>query len=221
MTRIRLVGVALVATVLLTGCGSVPAFNPGVAARVGDDTISMSRVDDVSSSYCSYVEKQLQPGQVIAGHYLRGQVAGNLALREAVDQFAAEHGVTADPSYDAAVKQAEQGLADLSEAERQAVIDVQGAPVYVQAVEKSVGAKLAPGKSDKAQVAAGQQAFQAWLADHDVRLDPRFGVDIDQGSTAAADTSLSFAVGDAATKADAGQPDTDYAAKLPETQRCG
>ena len=39
-TRLRsLAGLALASTVLLTGCGSAPAFNPGVAAQVDDQTI--------------------------------------------------------------------------------------------------------------------------------------------------------------------------------------
>ena len=221
MTRIRLVGVAIAATVLLTGCNEVPAFTPGVAARVGDDTISVSTVDDMTADYCAAAETQLQEGQALPQHYLRGQVAGSLALRAAADQFAAEHGVSADPSYDAAVKQAEQSLADLSEAQRQAIIDVQGAATYVTAVEKAVGASLGGGGGDKAKQAAGQQAFQQWLADQDVSIDPRFGVSIDDGTSQLVDTSLSYALSDTSTKADADQPDTEYAGALPDTQRCG
>ena len=221
MTRLRrLAGLALLPTVLLTGCNAVPDLNPGAAFRVDDQTVSMGQVDDVSTAYCQYVETQLQQGQVLAQHYLRGRVAGSLALRNAADQFAADHDVTADPAYDAAVKQAEQGLADLPDDQQQAVIDVQGADSYVQAVEKSVGASLGA-SGDKAQVAAGQKAFAQWLSDNDVQIDPRFGVSIDSGSAAPTDTSVSFAVGDTAKKADADQPDTDYAGALPDTQRCG
>lgn len=214
-------GLALASTVLLTGCNDVPAFNPGVAAQVGDDTITMSTVDDVAAAYCGAAEQQLQEDQALPQHYLRGQVAGSLALRSAAEQFAAEHGVTADPSYDRAVTQAEQSLADLDAAQRQAIIDVQGASVYVTAVETAVGASLGGGGGDKAKLAAGQQAFQDWLADQDVRIDPLFGVSIDGGTSERADTSLSFALSDTATKADADQPDTEYAGALPENQRCG
>lgn len=221
MTRIRLVGVAIAATVLLTGCNEVPAFTPGVAARVGDDTISVSTVDDMTAAYCQAAETQLQEDQALPQHYLRGQVAGSLALRAAADQFAAEHGVTADPSYDAAVQQAEQSLADLSEAQRQAIIEVQGAATYVAAVEKAVGATLGGGGGDQAKQAAGQQAFQDWLAGQDVAIDPRFGVSIDDGTSQLADTSLSYALSDTSTKADADQPDTGYAGALPDSQRCG
>lgn len=226
-TRLRrLAGLALASTVLLTGCGSVPGFNPGVAARVGDQTISMDRVDEVTTSYCEAAERQLQEGQVLPQHYLRGQVAGALALRAAADRFAAEHGVSPDVEYDQAVQQAEQSLSTLPEDERQAIIDVQGVSVYVGAVEKSVGMKLRQeqGRStsdEDAVRATGHRAFSTWLEDQDIELDPRFGVSIDGGKTAASDTSLSYAVSDTAKSADAGQPDTTYAAGLPDNQRCG
>ncbi|WP_028639245.1 SurA N-terminal domain-containing protein [Nocardioides sp. URHA0032] len=222
MTPTRLGGLALVlaAAVLLTGCDDVPAFSPGVAARVGDDTISTSQVDDVSVAYCQAAEKQLQEDQALPQHYLRAQVAGSLALRAAADQFAAEHDVTAGPSYDQAVRQAEQSLADLSGSQRQAIIDVQGAATYVQAVETAVGATLG-GSGAKANLAAGQKAFQDWLDAHDVRIDPLYGVSIDDGASKLTDTGLSFAVSDTATKADADQPDTEYAGALPDNQRCG
>ncbi len=219
MTRIRLIALASASIVLLTGCGAVPAFNPGVAARVGDETVSLSQVDDVSASFCKYVEGQLQEGQVLAGHYLRGQVAGALALRVAVDQFAEEQGVSAADDYDKAVTEAEKQLGSLPRDQVQAVIDVQGVQLYLQAVEKSVGEQQGAGGDDATK--AGEKAFLAWLADQDVDVDPRFGVSIEKGATAPADTSLSFGLGDTTQKADADQPDTAYAALLPETQRCG
>ena len=221
MTPIRLVAVALAASVLLTGCDNVPALNPGVAARVGDDTITMGTVNEVTTAYCEAAETQLQEDQTLPQHYLRGQVAGSLTLRAAAEQFAADHGVTADPSYDQAVQQAEQSLSDLTQAQRQAIIDVQGASAYAAAVETSVGRSLGTGGGTKAKAAAGQQAFQDWLADQDIRIDPRFGVTIDDGTAQRADTSLSFGLSDTATRADAGQPDTEYAGALPDNQRCG
>lgn len=225
-TRLRgLAGLVLASTVLLTGCG-VSGFNPGVAARVGDETISLDRVDEVTTSYCAAAEKQLQQGQVLPQHYLRGQVAGALALRAAADRFAAEHGVSPDVEYDQAVQQAEQSLSTLPEDERQAIIDVQGVSVYVGAVEKSVGAELRQehGRSTSDEDAVrrtGHRAFVQWLADQDVQLDPRFGVSIEGGATKPDDTSLSYALGDTARSADAQQPDATYAAGLPDDQRCG
>jgi peptidyl-prolyl cis-trans isomerase SurA len=219
------VGLAVASTVLLTGCDATPAFNPGVAARVGAETISVSTVDDVSTSYCEAAEQQFEEGQALAQGYLRGQVAGNLALRSAADQFAAELGVTADAEYDEAADAARASLAALTEDQQQAVIDVQGASTYVGAIEKSAGEQLldesGENGGEKAAREAGQEAFVAWLDDHDVTIDPRFGVTIADGQAVPADTSLSFALSDIATKADAGEPDPEYAATLPEPQRCG
>lgn len=223
MTRTRtraLAALGLAATVLLTGCNAVPDFNPGVAARVDDATVSLSPVNDVTAAFCDYAEPQLQD-QVIPLSYLRSQVASSLALRVAADEFAAGLDVAADPSYDAAVKQAEASLAELPAEQVEAVIEVQGASAYVQAVEQSAGAEILPDGDPEAQAAAGQKAFQKWLADNDVRIDPRFGVTIDSGAATPTDTSLSFPGGVTAALAGAEQPDADYAADLPETQRCG
>ena len=208
----RLRGLAVVAigsAVLLTGCGSVPDLNPGIAARVGDETISDSTVRDVAADYCPAVTPQLQ-GQAIPRSQLNARVAGSLALRSAADQFAADQGVEAGPSYQEAVDQAEAGgqFEGLSDAEKDAAIDVSGAELYVSAVVDAAGDD-------------GAALFQQWLDDHDVRINPRYGVELDGGRAVPTDTSVSFAVSDNATRASGDEPDTTYAATLPETQRCG
>ena len=116
---------------------------------------------------------------------------------------------------------AEASLAELPDEQVKAVIDVQGASTYVAAIEQAAGAELAPDAGAQAQAAAGQKAFQEWLADNDIAMDLRFGVTIDSGAATPADTSLSFPAGEIAGLADAEQPDADFAAGLPETQRCG
>jgi peptidyl-prolyl cis-trans isomerase SurA len=223
-------GLAVAAVLItgLTGCGAAPALEPGVAARVGDARISVDQVDQVTEHYCEAAERQLSQGQVIALHLLRGQTAGALALRSAAEQFAADRGVTADPSYDRAVQNAEQSLASLSSDERQALIDVQGAGAYVSAVELAAGRRIVAQQgttggaaADKAAQAAGAAAFRTWLADHDVHLDPRFGVSITDGQPKPVDTSLSYPVSDAAKSGAATDADPTYAAALPSTQRCG
>lgn len=227
MTPTRsLAGLAVASAVLLSGCGSVPDFNPGVAARVGDETISLSAVDDVAESYCGAIEPQLEKeSQVFPNSLVLGNVAGNLTLRAAADQLADEYGVEADKQYDRAVDQVEGSLTDLSADQRDAIIEVDGTRVYVNAVQLSVGRAIlreegGSGGGDEAALAAGQEALQAWLDDNDVRLDPRYGLEIDQGQVVPADTSVSFPLGDIA-KGATGQPDPVVTAGLPETQRCG
>ena len=217
---IRLAGVA-VAAVLLTGCGAVPDLNPGVALRVGDDTVTTRAVADLASDYCDAAAAQLE-GQPLPRHYLNGRVAGSLALRSAADQLMGERGVTVDKSYDEAVKQAETQLGDLTPAQRDAIVEVQGSEIYVTAAETSLGRESLGGSpSDEDAQAAGEKELLAWIDDHDVRIDPRYGVAIEKGQSVLKDSSLSQAVTNTAKQADATTPDSTYAALLPPTQRCG
>ena len=214
------VGLA-VAAVLLTGCGAVPDLNPGVAVRVGDDTVTTRHVADLASDYCDAAAGQLE-GQSLPRHYLNGRVAGSAALRSVADQLLAEVGTTADASYDAAVAQAESQLGDLKPAERAAIIEVQGTETYVAATELAVGKKVLGGTpSDEDATAAGKKALLAWIDDHDVRIDPRYGVALEEGQAVLEDTSLSQPVSKTAKTATAETPDSTYAAGLPQTQRCG
>ena len=224
--RLRsIAGLALASTVLLTGCDSTPAFNPGVAARVGGETISLGTVADVSKAYCSAAAEQFPEGQVLPGHYVSDRVAGTLALRLAADEFAADLGVSADEEYAQAEEAFRLSLGALTEDQQEAVVDVEGASTYVGAVQKAAGEKILADEGrtagERAARRLGQEAFVAWLDDNDVRIDPRFSVAIVDGEIAGNDTSLSFALGQTATAADAGSPDTEYAAALPESQRCG
>src|SRR6478609_92632 len=96
VTRVSsLAGLAVAGAVLLTGCGSVPDLNPGVAVVVGDDSVTTRDVADLSSDYCAAAEPQLQ-GQPLPRHYLNGRVAGSIALRSAADQLMTARGVTID-----------------------------------------------------------------------------------------------------------------------------
>ena len=218
-----LAGLALASALLLTGCGSTPDLNPGVAARVGDATVSVDHVAQVAADYCKAAEPQLQ-GRQLPNHYVNAQVAGSIALRAAADQMMAAHGVTIDDSYTKAEDSARQdaSLAAMSSASREALIEVQGAETYVNAAEISVGkAELGGSPSADDAQAAGEKVFVAWLDDHDVKIDPKYGVSIAGGTSALSDTSLSYAFSDTAKKADATSPDAAYAAALPDTQRCG
>jgi hypothetical protein len=210
VTRVpALTGLAVAAAVLLTGCGSVPDYNPGVAARVGDTTVSSGEVQDVAAAYCPAIVSQLQ-GQAVALSQVNARVAGSLTLRAAAEQFADDQGVTVDPSYQQTIDQAESGgqFKGLSASEKDAVIEVGGAELYAAAVAKAVGTD-------------GEKLFDQWLVDHDVQINPRYGVELGGGKAAVSDTSVSVAVSDSAKQAIADQPDQSWVAALPESQRCG
>lgn len=227
MTRVfpRLcTGAALAAAsaVLLTGCGAVPDLNPGVAVRVDDDTVSTRDLKDLATDYCSALASGEQAGAV-PNHFVYGLAASSLGLRSAATQLMAEHDVTPDASYATTVEQAEaEQLAGLDEAQRNAVVEVGAASIYVGAAATAVGREVLGGTpSDEDAQAAGQEALVAWMDDHDVQIDPRYGVTIDTGAAVLTDTSVSYAISDTAKAGQAEEPDSTLAAALPESQRCG
>lgn len=213
---------------LLSGCGVAgTGFHPGVAAEVGDETISVSKVNQIASDYCIAIESQLADNkQVLPQRYLRGGIAGQLALVSAAEQLAAEYDVEPGLQYDQKVAELQSGTAELSEGEQEAVIEIESSSAYVTGIQEAIGEKLLRAKGaadptiDQAR-ASGQKAFNAWLADHDVSIDPQFGVSIKDGRAVPTDTSLSVAVGDTAKKGQADSPDQEYAASLPDSHRCG
>lgn len=212
----------------LSGCGVAGTdFHPGVAAQVGDDTVSVSEVDSVASSYCSAIVGQLQGNnQVLPLRYLRGGIAGQLALVAGARQFADENSVDAGRQYDQKVAELESAVSQLPEDQQDAVIKVEGSTTYISGVEMAVGKKLLkeqgtskPQPSDA--TAAGEKAFGDWLDGQDVSIDPQFGVEIKDAKAVPADTSVSYALGDTASKGNAQSPDQSYAAALPASHRCG
>jgi hypothetical protein len=212
----------------LSGCGvDGTGYHPGVAAQVGDDTISVREVDSVASNYCSSIEKQLHDNhQVLPQSYLRGGVAGQLTLVEAARQLALEEGVEPGTDYTRKVSDLRDAVADLPEEQRDAVVEIESSSVYLTSVLEAVGKKqlAASGAKDtgtEAAGAAGQKALTAWIDDHGVRIDPAYGVEIQDGKAVPVDGSVSYAVGDAARMGAAGNPDQQYAASLPDSHRCG
>jgi len=223
--RLRsLAGLALVSTVLLTGCGSVPAFNPGVAARVADETITVKTVDDVSEAFCASLEAQPE-ATAFPLRFLRGYITGTLALRSAAEQFADEVGVAPGKRYTEEAAAAEESLSSVPEEEREAVLEVRTTDSYVQEVKLAAGKELLDEQGQDGDVeaafAAGSDAFVSWLDDQEVRIDPKFSVSIEGGQAAPTNTSISYPLSAGAVKADAPEPDPEDAAALPDSQRCG
>ena len=219
---------ALVLAGALSGCGVAgTGFHPGVAAQVGDDQIKVSQVDRIASDYCSAIREQLRgENQVLPLRYLRGGVAGQLALVAAAEQLAEEHGVEPGRQYDQKVAELENAVAELPEGQQDAVIAIESSSTYLAGVQEAVGTKLLreegtaqPTPTEAAQ--AGQEAFNAWLEEQDVAIDPQFGVALRDGQAVPTDTSLSHAVGTTARNGDADTPDPEYAGSLPATLRCG
>src|SRR3954451_5136147 len=129
--------VAAAAALTLSGCGQA---SPGVASKVGDQTVSTSDVNRLTSGYCAAFADQFKAqGQIYPLRYVRAYVAGQMTLKAAAEQLAADNGVTEPAGYTDSVKQLEQQLAGLPESDRANVMAVESAGAYVQAVETEVG----------------------------------------------------------------------------------
>ncbi|MCW2853814.1 MAG: hypothetical protein JWM84_3478 [Nocardioides sp.] len=226
-SRARLAALATaVLAVSLTGCGVAgTSFQPGVAAEVDGQKISTDRVDRLVGDYCDAVREQLQQdGSVVPLGYLRSGVVGQLALVSAAEQLAAEHGVDPTQDYERVVTDLEAQTRDLPEDQRDAVVEVNGSSAYVQAVQLAVGDKLLGEEGEPSgPQAAGQRGadeLKAWLDDHDIDINPEFGIAFEDGQVVSEDTQLAFAVGDTATTSALEAPDQEYAKSLPASQRC-
>lgn len=217
----RLAVVAVAGTVLLSGCGSA---RPGVAAQVGDDTITLSDVDEQSQLICQAVEKDLQsplPMGLARYQILTGQISRSIA-----DQVAEEYDVEPDAGYDSALSAARTQVAAYPEETRETLITVSTNQVYVQSIMEAAARKALAdeGTTDPTVdevTKRSQQMFSQWADTHTVEIDPRFGFDFADGTFARVETGVSHAVSDTATAGLKPEPDPAVTAELPVAQRCG
>jgi hypothetical protein len=213
--------VAVVAVLALTGCG---ALQPGTAVSIGDERISTSRLDAVTSDFCRAIEPQLEgEAESVPNSYLRSFVAGTLALRSVADQVAAEHGVEADgEQYLQRLSELRQGVESLPADVRDSVIEIESAAAYVESVQAAVGESVLDGAGEDAELAAaGREEFDAWISEHGVEFDPSLNTDIKDGSFSIRDDAVSFAVSERAKAGMAEQPNPVAARELTSAQRCG
>ena len=218
---VRVGGVVLAATLLLSGCAGL---RPGTAVEVGDEQITTSEVDEVTTQFCAALQEPLnQQAQTIPHGYFRGGIAGVLAMREVASQVAADYGVEADSDeYLKQLAQLRDQVAPLPESQQEAVIQVESSPFYVQAVQAAVGEEVLGGEGEDSDFeAAGAEEMQRWIDDHGVEFDPSLNTTIRDGQVAPADDSLSFAVSEGAKAGQEEQPNSALAAQLPDSQRCG
>jgi hypothetical protein len=214
-------GLAVAAAGLaLTGCAGL---HPGVAAQVGDEAISISKVDEVAKDFCEAVAPQIEQNAVTHG-YLRGAVVGTLAMRSIAEQVAEERGVdpTSSDGYDRKLAEARQSVASLPEELRDSVVELSSTQDYVEAVQAAVGRQQLDGQGSRQDfIAAGSEEFDRWAADHGVEFDPAFNTVFKDGAVANQDQAVSYAVSEPARNGLEQQLDPAAVRQLPESQRCG
>jgi hypothetical protein len=227
---VGLVGLAA-AGLVLSGCGASTGIHPGSAAVIGDQSISMSRIDTTASRYCQAYEPQIsQQSQRVPMRYLRQFVAANLSQRVLGQQLAQEYDVQPTSQYDQQVTKVEEQFASAPSKLRKAVVDVEAGGAYLSTVQVAIGQKLleesgTSDPSDKAALQRGQVATQDWLKDHSISIDPVFGLAADGGqfkaSTDQTSYPLSTLASQGAAAAGASQPDPAYTGALSPSQVCG
>ncbi len=210
---------------LLSGCAG--SASPGVAAKVGDDTISSSRVDAATGHLCTALSDQFKAqGAAVPLGFVRQGVVQLLTLASQAEQIAAEYDVSPGAAYERDVAERTDTAARLPEEVRADYIDVMSAQALAQDVLDQVGrAKLAAEGFDKPTAEqitqAGVDVFNTWPEANEIEVDPKYGVQLVDGTLSPADTNLSVAVSDQAKAGLVTEPDAGYANSLPSNQRCG
>lgn len=226
MSKTRLMTAAALGTagLLLTGCG---ASAPGVALQVGDERISVKRVDAAAESFCSALEDQIEAqGAAVPMRLVRQSTVQLLTVRSIAEQVAEEYDVSPGSTYgDELARQREQSR-DMDEDVRRDFLELTTSQAYAADILDQVGRiRLEEqGVTDPApdQVSqAGADFFQQWPDTHGLEVDPRYGLDTADGMLSPADTSVSVAVSDEAVAGLSSDPDVDQARRLPASQRCG
>lgn len=221
--RAPLVG-ALCALVL-SGCAG--SASPGVAARVGDETISASRINAATSHMCTALGEQFaSSGTVVPLGVIRQGVVQLLTLTSQTEQIAAEYGVSPSETTQRDIAERTRAAAAMPEEVREDYVEVMSAQAFATDILDQVGrAKLtAEGFEDPTvdQVTeAGADVFAVWPDVNGIEVDPKYGVELIDGQLSSADTNLSFALSDGAAAGLDAEPDAAYVSSLPSSQRCG
>jgi len=209
-----------VAGLLLSGCGSA---SPGVAARIGDQELTVRQVDSATANYCTSLDELESE---VPMSYVRQFVIQLLALRSQAEQIADEYGVEPGSTYLNDVAQ-RQGTAATKPAEvREDYVELASAQAYAQDILDQVGTieleqdgVVDPTAEQISQ--AGVDVFNQWPDVHGVEIDPRYGLRSVDGVLTPVDTNTSVAVGETAKSGLATEPDTAFARSLPLNHRCG
>ena len=167
----RLALAAAGAAFALAGCGS----HPGDAVVVGDESMTMSDFNDLSSAFCKvWPQVRGQDGEsTLAGASVRADVLDQVTRLLAARVVANEDGV--EPSEvqmtlsDNLVNQAVDSLNGVSANEVRAVAGVQA---ETTALEAAIGRGDADGQPSQSDQSAGARQVNNYLKSADVSFDP-------------------------------------------------
>ncbi len=203
-TALRTAGAVALSGLVLTGCAG--SARPGVAIEVGDEFSAN--------------------GTVVPMGFIRQGVVQLMTLSSTAHQIADEYGVEPGAAYQREVATRTRTAEAFPEEVRDDYVEVMSANALANDVLEQVGrAELAEQGFEDPTVdevtQAGTDIFTSWPDANGVTVDPRYGVELIDGTLTPVDTNLSVAVGDDAKAGLATEPDATYANTLPENHRCG
>lgn len=232
MSKHRLLPAAAVGLSALVLSGCAGTASPGVAATVGDETISASRVNELTGHLCTArLQQSDYPGQPLGE--LRQEVVYRLAIGSVAEQIADDYGVSPSATYQSGVAENTRAASALPEEARADYIEVMSTFPLANDILEQVGrAKLvAEGIAEPTveQVSqTGADVFTSWPDANGVEVDPKYGFEIRDGEFAPVDSNLSYAFSDEAQAGLVGlEAEADpaaaasYTESLPSSQRCG
>ena len=224
-TALRTAGALALSGLVLTGCAGTA--RPGVAIEVGDETISTSTVDSASAHLCTALGDEFSAnGTVVPMGFIRQGVVQLMTLSSTAHQIADEYGVEPGAAYERELASRRRAAEAFPEEVREDYVEVMTANALANDILEQVGrAELAEQGFEEPTVdqitQAGTDIFTSWPDANGVTIDPRYGVEMVDGTLSPSDTNLSVAVGETALAGLATEPDAAYANTLPETHRCG
>lgn len=221
MPRLGWLGAVGAAVVLLSGCGAV---QPGVAAEVGEDTITVDQVDELTRSLCAVLEDLPEDDPntppAVSGEQARNNAMQSLILQSIADQMAADYDVEAGPDFDAQVDRVKLQFGSVDDDLVDAALPAYTSVAYFIDIMRQVGETTESGLSPDESLSAGIKVAQEWEADHGIETNPLFGsFSIGDQEIESERTDLAFPASQSAKDAEEGSD--SYAASLPESQRCG
>lgn len=208
---------------LLAGCGQ---GEPGAAFTIEGASTSLNEVDRMTGAACEALRPQLeQSGVSRPMAQIRTFAAMLLINGEVARTVAEENGLRPGPEYGALRDYWEKRAADMDPVERADFVEINTLGLLDVDLRTQLGQQILAEQGNAAPnedeaISAGTEALIEWYAEHDIRIDPRFGLDIVDGTFVPAAPSLGVAVSDfAQTRANA--EDLAYVADMPKDQVCG
>jgi hypothetical protein len=226
-TRLRRTAVALVGVALAAGCSSL---HPGKAAVVGDRTVQVSTVDDLTQAVCASNDARAlhNPAYLAktSTRDLRRSILNVLVQTAVVEQAGASLGVSVTPAaVDDLLGNSQLVPPGVSTDDRNLLEDLYHEIGRVQLLTAAIGREQlkragTTGASHQEVTQAANKFLAAYAVKLGVDVDPRFGTYSPSGGITGGSGSLSVPISRAARQAQSNNIDAASIDQLPHTQTC-